>query len=245
MSAVEQTLANTKNNWASRVMALKELRALVQSDAVDHSSFLAHLRPLEIPMRDSLKDLRSQVVREGCITLSCLSLHLGTDMAQFAELMLPQLVSLLPNSAKVMASSANICVNYFVKVRGSSYSTLISPTSLLLLLPPFTPPSRSSPSSPPPLTPPPCSPPPLPPPPALSPSSSHHTTGSGHPHIQVTHHSTLLCRAPLPTDAGLGCCPVGKTDNATGRNFGEGSERCRPFSSQTHEKVGVACYEFN
>lgn len=61
MSNIEQTLANMKNNWTVRVTALKELRALVQSDIIDNSSFVALLRQLERPMRDSLKDLRSQV----------------------------------------------------------------------------------------------------------------------------------------------------------------------------------------
>ena len=65
MNSIEQMLSNTKNNWTVRVTALRELRALVQSDIVDNSSFVALLRQLERPMRDSFKDLRSQV-RNTC-----------------------------------------------------------------------------------------------------------------------------------------------------------------------------------
>ena len=61
VSSIEHTLANPKNDWNNRVTALKELRALAQISIVDSASFIMLLRPLERPMRESLKDLRSQV----------------------------------------------------------------------------------------------------------------------------------------------------------------------------------------
>lgn len=63
-----------------------------------------------------LKDLRSQITREACVTLSYLCVVLGQVIAPFAASMLPQLFALLPNSAKVMAISAEICVRFIVKV---------------------------------------------------------------------------------------------------------------------------------
>ena len=39
-----------------------------------------------------------------------------SDFALFAELMFPNLISLLSNSAKVMASSAEVCVKIIIKV---------------------------------------------------------------------------------------------------------------------------------
>ena len=67
-------------------------------------------------MNDSIKDLRSQVVRETCVTLSCMVVHFRVEMAFFAELVLPNLINLLPNSAKVMASSAAVCIKIMIKV---------------------------------------------------------------------------------------------------------------------------------
>ena len=48
-----------------------------------------------------LKDLRSQVTREACVTFSFLSVVFAGDFASTAELMMSQLIPLLSNSAKV------------------------------------------------------------------------------------------------------------------------------------------------
>ena len=57
-----------------------------------------------------------QVVREAYVTLSSLVVYLRVDFSIFAELMLPHLVALLPNSAKVMAFSASVCTKIIIKV---------------------------------------------------------------------------------------------------------------------------------
>ena len=116
MDSISKVLSNKNAEWDTRVSSLKELRAVIQSEAVDYQNFVSHLRSLEIPYQSALKDLRSQVVREACVTLACLAVHLRVDLLQFAELMLPHLIALLPNSAKVMASSANVCVKIIIQV---------------------------------------------------------------------------------------------------------------------------------
>ena len=63
-----------------------------------------------------LKDLRSQVVREACITLSLMSSIFTSDFSLRAEILFPHLIALLSNSAKVMASSAEVCLKMIVKV---------------------------------------------------------------------------------------------------------------------------------
>ena len=50
------------------------------------------------------------------MTLSYLCVVLGSVIAPFAVSMLPQLFVLLPNSAKVMATSADLCVRFIIKV---------------------------------------------------------------------------------------------------------------------------------
>ena len=116
MDNICQVLGNKKTSWDNRVTALKELRAVIQCEATDHQVFLSLLRNMDISFSDALKDLRSQVVREACVTLSCLVVHLRVELSAFAELMLPHLVALLPNSAKVMASSASVCTKIIIKV---------------------------------------------------------------------------------------------------------------------------------
>ena len=53
------------------------------------------------PFLLQLKDLRSQVTREACVTLSFFSVVFAGDFATMAELMMSQLIPLLSNSAKV------------------------------------------------------------------------------------------------------------------------------------------------
>ena len=65
---------------------------------------------------DALKDLCSQIVKEACVNMSCLVVHLRVDLSTFIELILPHLVALLPNSAKVMASLASVCTKIIIKV---------------------------------------------------------------------------------------------------------------------------------
>ncbi|XP_019850114.1 PREDICTED: CLIP-associating protein 1-like [Amphimedon queenslandica] len=115
MDSISKVLSNKDAQWDTRVSSLKELRAVIQSEVVDYQNFVSQLRGLEIPYQSALKDLRSQVVREACVTLACLAVHLRVDLLQFAELMLPHLIALLPNSAKVMASSANVCVKVIIQ----------------------------------------------------------------------------------------------------------------------------------
>ena len=47
---------------------LKMVRSLVLAGAVDYDDFLPILRTLEPALQTSIKDLRSQVVREACVT---------------------------------------------------------------------------------------------------------------------------------------------------------------------------------
>ncbi len=115
-ASIHKTLSAKSVEWDVRIESLKELRALVQLEILDVSSFLLSLRTLEMPLNESIKDLRSQVVRETCVTLSCLAVQLRGDMVPLAELLFPNLISLLPNSAKVMATSASVCIRIMIKV---------------------------------------------------------------------------------------------------------------------------------
>lgn len=56
--------------WSlSAVVQLKKVRSLMLAGAAEHEGFPQQLRLLEAPLKLSAKDLRSQVVREACITL--------------------------------------------------------------------------------------------------------------------------------------------------------------------------------
>ncbi|XP_065175249.1 CLIP-associating protein 1-like isoform X2 [Sycon ciliatum] len=114
---VEETLLNTDLNWELRATACKRLRSLLRADV---NGFTSHLSALEEPMRVSIKDLRSSMMREACITVSLMAQDLAPKMEHFCEAVFPTLFNLLPNSAKVMASSAYTCVTFIIRCVHSS-----------------------------------------------------------------------------------------------------------------------------
>lgn len=80
---------------------MKRIRSLILAGAASHEEFHVHLKLLEIPLQGSVKDLRSQVVREACITVAFLAQNLGLKFERPAELLLGTLINLIQNSAKV------------------------------------------------------------------------------------------------------------------------------------------------
>ncbi|XP_058643430.1 CLIP-associating protein 1a isoform X14 [Onychostoma macrolepis] len=105
LNKIREVLSDDKQDWEHRVTALKKVRSLLLAGATEHESFPQHLRLLEGAFKLSAKDLRSQVVREACITLGHLSLVLGNKFDHGAESIMPTLLNLVPNSAKVIATS--------------------------------------------------------------------------------------------------------------------------------------------
>ena len=61
-----------------------------------------------------MKDLRSQVVREACITLAYMSVRLTTRFERTAENVIPAMLNLIQNSAKVISTSGAIALRYIV-----------------------------------------------------------------------------------------------------------------------------------
>ncbi|KAK3562165.1 hypothetical protein QTP86_030166 [Hemibagrus guttatus] len=123
MNKIREVLSDEKQDWENRVTALKKVRSLVLAGATEHEAFLQQLRQLEGAFKLSAKDLRSQVVREACITLGHLSSVLGNRFDHGAESIMPMLLNLVPNSAKVMATSGVAAIRLII--RHTHYPRLI------------------------------------------------------------------------------------------------------------------------
>ncbi|KAG1937712.1 hypothetical protein F2P79_018132 [Pimephales promelas] len=115
LNKIREILSDDKQDWEHRVTALKKVRSLVLAGATEHEGFLQHLRLLEGAFKMSAKDLRSQVVREACITLGHLSSVLGNKFDHGAESIMPTLLNLVPNSAKVMATSGMAAIRIILR----------------------------------------------------------------------------------------------------------------------------------
>lgn len=115
MKAVQEIIADPNKEWYKRVDALKKVRALVIAGATNYEEFYVNLRNLEIPLQGTLKDLRSQVVREACITIAYLSQVIGNKFDHCSECLLNGLINLIQNSAKVVATAGNITVRFILQ----------------------------------------------------------------------------------------------------------------------------------
>ncbi|PNF29242.1 CLIP-associating protein 2 [Cryptotermes secundus] len=115
LTTIRETIADPNKDWSKRVDALKKVRSLLIAGAGNFDELYVHLRLLEPPFQTSVKDLRSQVVREACYTIAYLSEQLGHKCDHFAEHLLNSLINLIQNSAKVMASAGLVTVRFIIR----------------------------------------------------------------------------------------------------------------------------------
>ncbi|KAF7213710.1 transcript variant X21 [Nothobranchius furzeri] len=123
LTKIREVLSDDKHDWEHRVVALKKVRSLMLAGAAEYEGFPQQLRLLEAAFKLSAKDLRSQVVREACITLGHLSSLLRNKFDHGAESVMPTLLNLVPNSAKVMATSGMAAIRLIL--RHTHYPRLI------------------------------------------------------------------------------------------------------------------------
>uniref|UniRef100_A0A8C1RE66 Cytoplasmic linker associated protein 2 n=1 Tax=Cyprinus carpio TaxID=7962 RepID=A0A8C1RE66_CYPCA len=115
LNKIREVLSDDKHDWDHRTSALKKIRSLLVAGAADYDCFYQHLRLLDGAFKLSAKDLRSQVVREACITVAHLSTLLGNKFDHGAEAIVPVLFNLIPNCAKVMSTSGTAAIRIIIR----------------------------------------------------------------------------------------------------------------------------------
>ncbi|XP_062922541.1 CLIP-associating protein 2 isoform X9 [Mobula hypostoma] len=115
LNKIREILSDDKHDWDQRANALKKIRSLLIAGAAEYDCFFQHLRLLEGAFKLSARDLRSQVVREACITVAHLSTILGNKYDHSAEAIVPTLFNLVPNCAKVMATSGVAAIRCIIR----------------------------------------------------------------------------------------------------------------------------------
>nr|XP_019583271.1 PREDICTED: CLIP-associating protein 2 isoform X22 [Rhinolophus sinicus] len=115
LNKIREILSDDKHDWDQRANALKKIRSLLVAGAAQYDCFFQHLRLLDGALKLSAKDLRSQVVREACITVAHLATVLGNKFDHGAEAIVPTLFNLVPNSAKVMATSGCAAIRFIIR----------------------------------------------------------------------------------------------------------------------------------
>lgn len=112
---INAVIGDKNVDWEKRVDALKKIRSLLMQNVQNQPSFQNHIKDLSIAFLDILKELRSQVIREACITIAYMSKILGSKLDQFYIYIFQELINLIQNSAKVISSSGTIALKYVIK----------------------------------------------------------------------------------------------------------------------------------
>ncbi|XP_067111389.1 CLIP-associating protein 2 isoform X10 [Osmerus mordax] len=115
LNKIREICSDDKHDWDQRAAAMKKIRSLLVAGATEYDCFYQHLRLLDGAFKLSAKDLRSQVVREACITVAHLSTILGNKFDHGAEAIVPVLFNLIPNCAKIMATSGVSAIRLIIK----------------------------------------------------------------------------------------------------------------------------------
>lgn len=115
LSDIINTVNDTSKDWEKRVDSIQRVRSLMVAGATDFDDFFQNLKQLELAFQVALKDLRSKVVRETCITVAFMSQSLGMKVDRFVEGLLPQLIALIPNCAKIMSTSGIVCIRFVIQ----------------------------------------------------------------------------------------------------------------------------------
>ncbi|KAI0225525.1 hypothetical protein LSAT2_023722 [Lamellibrachia satsuma] len=113
VGTIIEVLNNTSTVWTRQVANLKQLRSLMKTGDKPRCSDI--LPSLLGPLQTSVRSLRSQVVREACITVGYLSTLFGVEFGYTAEHLLPSLIASLHKSVKVISQSSHICIRIVIK----------------------------------------------------------------------------------------------------------------------------------
>lgn len=115
MKSIIKVIGDKNMDWEKRVDALKKIRSLILHCAEMKQLFAQYSKDFSISFLDILKELRSQVIREACITLAYMSKCFTTKMDQFLAYILNELICLIPNAAKVISSAGIIALKYVIR----------------------------------------------------------------------------------------------------------------------------------
>lgn len=112
---IHAIIGDKNMDWEKRVDALRKIRSLFIQNVHNTPAFAAYLKDLSIPFLEILKELRSQVIREACITIAYMSKVLRNKFDQFSSYILSELINLVQNSAKIISSAGTIALKYVIR----------------------------------------------------------------------------------------------------------------------------------
>lgn len=116
LKSINTIIGNRNIDWDKRIDALKKFRSLLILQVHNLPMFFPYLRDdFSIAFLDILKELRSQVIREACITIAYMCKIVKNKLDVFCVQIFHELINLIQNSAKVISSASIIALKYVIK----------------------------------------------------------------------------------------------------------------------------------
>merc|ERR1712223_2209872 len=115
LTKIKETLTKTSTDWKVGMETCAHMRSLLIAGANQYEELFMGLKTLEVAFQVSVKDLRSQVVREACITVAYMSQVLRLKVDRFLEALMQNIINLIPNSAKVMSTSGIVAMRFIIQ----------------------------------------------------------------------------------------------------------------------------------
>ena len=114
ISKLVSGLETNAESWEIRINTLKDLQSTVKTCTPKFLSFPQLFRKLDSSLNDCIRDLRSQVAREACITLAYSSKLIGKSLEKSFEYLITPLLTVVQNSTKVSVVVCLFVVCLFV-----------------------------------------------------------------------------------------------------------------------------------
>lgn len=116
LRSINSIIGDKNMDWDKRVDALKKIRSLLLLQVHNTPTFATFLKEnLSMSFLDILKELRSQVIREACITIAYMCKTINNKLDVFCVHIFQELINLIQNSAKVISSASIIALKYVIK----------------------------------------------------------------------------------------------------------------------------------
>lgn len=115
LERAKEKLCSPKTEWEHRITELRLIRLIVLQQLLDQVNG-AELRKLAPSFNAALADLRSSVTREACVTIASMAKYTTeSSYGSLVNLLVPNLIKLIANSARIMSSSASSCLTVILR----------------------------------------------------------------------------------------------------------------------------------
>ena len=114
VTKIEALLKTKSTDWKRRNAAMERLRGIMTGGIAHIDCYEHQIKRLLEPLHVQIKELRSGVVRQACLTVATMSKVMKNRFENFAEQYTPDLLTLTANRIGIMSKSADYCLRAII-----------------------------------------------------------------------------------------------------------------------------------